>query len=142
MSYQVFGLIMLSVLFWGVTPVVEKTGFSQAETDPFIALTIRSLAIFFGLLVLIVGMGKTQALIETNPRVIFFFTLSGLLAGLLGTWTYLTALKMGDASRVVPITATYPLVTAFLSFLILKEDFSLSRILGTILIVMGVWLLK
>ena len=87
-------------------------------------------------------MGKAQALIETSPKAILFFAISGILAGLLGTWTYLAALKMGEASRVVPISATYPLVTALLSFLILKEDLTLSRILGTILVVAGIWLLK
>lgn len=133
---------MLSVIFWGMTPVVEKAGFAQGNIDPFIALTIRSLATIIGLVVILLGMGKVQALTETTPKAFIFFALSGLLAGLLGTWTYLTALKIGEVSRVVPISATYPLVTALLSFIILKEDFSLSRILGTLFIVTGIWLIK
>lgn len=142
MSYQIFGLVMLSVFFWGLTPVVEKTGFSHANIDPLIALTIRGFTTMIGLGIIIVGMGKTQALINANPKAALFFALSGLLAGLFGTWTYLVALKLSEASRVVPISATYPLVTCILSFFILKEDFSLSRVLGTTLIVTGIWLIK
>jgi transporter family protein len=142
MSYQVFGLIIFSVFFWGLAPIVEKTGFSQAQIDPLIALTIRVFATMLGLVIIILGMGKTQALIDVNPKAAFYFAMSGLLAGLLGTWTYLAALRLCEASRVVPISATYPLVTSLLSFFILKEDFSLTRVLGTILIVGGIWLIK
>jgi transporter family protein len=142
MSYQVLGLVLLSVFFWGIAPIIEKIGFSRANPDPFIALTVRSLAVVLGLFIIIVGQGKIQSLIEANPKTIVFFSISGILAGLLGTWAYLSALKMGEASRVVPISATYPLVATLLSFLILKEDLTISRILGTILIVTGIWLLK
>jgi bacterial/archaeal transporter family protein len=112
------------------------------DSDPFVALTIRSFSVIVGLLILGVGMGKMEALIHASPRMILFFALSGLLAGLLGTWCYLAALKIGASSRVVPISATYPLVTAILSCLLLREGFTLSRILGTVLIVAGISLLK
>ena len=133
---------MLSVFVWGLTPVVEKTGFSHAQIDPLIALTIRGFATMVGLVIIILGLGKTQALIDVNPKAALCFATSGLLAGLLGTWTYLAALRLCEASRVVPISATYPLVTSLLSFFILKEDFSLTRVLGTILVVTGIWLIK
>jgi transporter family protein len=142
LSYQVVGLIILSVFLWGLTPIFAKIGFSQAQSDPLIALTIRGLAAMLGLGIIILGMNKTQTLVNVNPRVALCFALSGLLAGLFGTWTYLAALRLCEASRVVPISATYPLVTSLLSFFILKEDFSLTRVLGTILIAGGIWLIK
>jgi transporter family protein len=67
---------------------------------------------------------------------------SGIMAGLLGMWTYYTVLKMGVTSKVVPIAACYPLVTAVLSVLILREGVTLTRVIGTALIVMGIWLVK
>jgi len=65
-----------------------------------------------------------------------------MMAGLLGMWTYYTALKMEATSKIVPIAACYPLVTAFLSVLILKEGVTFQRIIGTALIVSGIWLVK
>ncbi|HNU72624.1 MAG TPA: EamA family transporter [Thermodesulfobacteriota bacterium] len=144
MTYQVLGFTLMAVIFWGVTPVVEKLGFIRAgsDVDPFVALSIRSLAVFVGLIVLIVGTGKWQLLSETRPVTVLFFAASGILAGLLGTWAYLTAIKSGNASHVVPLSATYPLVTVLLSCMVLKEDVTLGKLLGTVCVIMGVWLLK
>lgn len=100
-----------------------KTGFSQAQIDPLMALTIRGFATMLGLVIIIRGTGKTQALIDVNPKASFYFAMGGMLAGLLGTWTYLAAFRLCEASRVVPISATYPLVTSLLSFLSSKRIF-------------------
>lgn len=66
--------------------------------------------------------------------------LSGLLASV-GLLIFFVALERGDASRVVPITAAYPLVTTALAALVLSEEISPLRGLGTLLVVTGiVWL--
>ena len=70
------------------------------------------------------------------------FGTSGVMAGLLAMWTYYTALKAGATSKIVPISACYPLVTALLSVLILKEGITVPRVMGTALIVLGIWLVK
>lgn len=144
MRSQVFGFVLLAVLFWGVTPVMEKLGFvsADADVDPFVALVFRSLAAFLGLVILTVALGKWQSLIGASPRTLGFFSMSGITAGLLGTWAYLTAMKSGDAHQIVPLSATYPLVTAILGFLVLKEDVTLAKLLGTSLVIVGIWLLK
>jgi transporter family protein len=77
-----------------------------------------------------------------DTRSIVFFALSGICGGAAGLWTYYHALRLGGASLVVPITATYPLVTVLLGWLILQEGLTLSRVIGTALIVVGVWLVK
>jgi bacterial/archaeal transporter family protein len=45
-------------------------------------------------------------------------------------------------SRVVPIVASYPLVTAILSVLVLREGITLQRIAGIMLAVVGIVLIK
>ncbi len=57
-------------------------------------------------------------------------------------WTYFKVLKMGPSSKIVPLAATYPLVTAVLSVLILREEVSWQRIVGTGLIIIGIFLVK
>ncbi|NQT06897.1 MAG: EamA family transporter, partial [Candidatus Omnitrophica bacterium] len=61
---------------------------------------------------------------------------------LLGMWTYFAALKLGATSKIVPIAAAYPLVTAILSIIILKEGVTIMRFIGTALIIAGIWLVK
>jgi len=125
---------------WGTTPILEKTGL--ARVDPLIGVTIRSAIVTAGLLLLTFLLGKGKALMELDGKSIFLFGASGMMAGLLGMWTYYGALKIEATSKIVPIAACYPLVTALLSVLILKEGITLHRVIGTALIVSGVWLVK
>ena len=137
---MVIFFLIVTTLLWGTTPIIEKIGL--ARVDPFIGVTIRNTIVTIALLMLTFLLGKGRALIELEGRSIFIFGLSGLMAGLLGMWTYYTALKIGPTSKIVPISACYPLITAILSVLILKEGLTLLRGIGTTLIVIGIWLVK
>lgn len=65
-----------------------------------------------------------------------FAVLTGVLIA--GSFPMLMiALSRGDASRVVPITAAYPIFTAVLAVIFLSESFSVARMVGTLLIVAG-----
>lgn len=133
-------LLVITTLLWGATPIIEKIGL--AKVDPLVGVTVRSTVVTIGLFILLLFMGKGRELIEVSGRNILLFGASGVMAGLLGMWTYYMALRMEATSKIVPIAASYPLVTAFLSVLILREGVTLSRVAGTALIVSGIWLVK
>lgn len=133
-------LLIITTLLWGSTPILEKMGLTKV--DPLIGVTIRSAIVTAGLFLLTFLLGKGRALMELDGKSIFLFGASGMMAGLLGMWTYYGALKIEATSKIVPIAACYPLVTALLSVLILKEGVTLHRVIGTALIVSGVWLVK
>ena len=65
----------------------------------------------------------------------------GVLA-IIGIYLYFTALSGSSASKIVPLTAIYPLFTCFYAYVFLKEDFTTEKIIGTILIVTGVFVLN
>jgi transporter family protein len=133
-------LLIITALLWGATPIMEKIGL--ARVDPLIGVTIRSAIVTVGLLMLTFFLGKGRALVELDGKSVLIFGASGIMAGLLGMWTYYMALKMEATSKIVPIAACYPLVTTLLSVLILKEGITLPRVIGTALIVSGIWLVK
>jgi transporter family protein len=133
-------LLIITALLWGATPIMEKIGL--ARVDPLIGVTIRSAIVTAGLLILTFLLGKGRALVELDGKSVLIFGASGIMAGLLGMWTYYMALKMEATSKIVPIAACYPLVTTLLSVLILKEGITLPRVIGTALIVSGIWLVK
>ena len=133
-------LLIVTTFLWGTTPIMEKIGLTRV--DPLVAITIRSVIVTAGLFILIFALGKGRALMASDAKSILIFGGTGLMAGLLGMWTYYFALKLGATSKIVPIAATYPLVTALLSVLVLKEGVTLSRVFGTALIVSGIWLVK
>ncbi len=133
-------LLIVTALLWGVTPIIEKMGL--ARVDPLVGVTVRSFLVTIGLFFLTFLLGKGKELGSLDGKSIFLFGLSGLMAGLLGMWTYYSALKIGATSKIVPIAASYPLVTTLLSMIILKEGVTLTRAIGTALIVIGIWLVK
>jgi len=133
-------LLVVTTLLWGFTPILEKIGLTKV--DPVVGITIRSTVAAVGLLILTLLLGRGRALIEVDGKGFLLFGASGLLAGALGMWAYYAALKMEATSKIVPISASYPLVTALLSVLILREGVTLPRVIGTALIVIGIWFVK
>jgi len=133
-------LLIITTLLWGFTPILEKVALTKV--DPLVGVTIRSALVTTGLFILTFLVGKGKALMEVDGRSFFLFGASGMMAGLLGMWTYYAALKMEATSKIVPIAASYPLVTALLSVLILREEVTLPRVVGTAFIVTGIWFVK
>jgi transporter family protein len=133
-------LLIATTLLWGSTPILEKIGL--AKVDPLIGVTVRSAIVTAGLFLITFLMGKGRELIELDGKSVLLFGASGVIAGLLGMWTYYGALKVEATSKIVPIAACYPLVTALLSILVLKEGVTFQRVIGTMLIVSGIWLVK
>lgn len=68
-----------------------------------------------------------------------------ILAGIIGTTgtvMFYMAIARGEASRVVPITATYPIVTLLLALLFLGEALSVQKAVGIALAVIGICLIS
>jgi len=137
---MVIFLLVVTALLWGATPILEKIGL--IKVDPVVGITIRSAVATVGLLILTLLLGRGRALMEVDGKGFLLFGASGVLAGALGMWAYYAALKMEATSKIVPISASYPLVTALLSVLILREGVTLPRVIGTALIVIGIWFVK
>ncbi|MFH0939578.1 MAG: EamA family transporter [Planctomycetota bacterium] len=132
--------LLLTNLFWGMAAIFDKL--ALGKTSPFTGMMVRQFILTGILLAVGVGSGRLGNLGTLDGRSIVLFGLSGICGGAAGLWTYYHALRLGGASLVVPITATYPLIAVLLSWLILQESLTVSRIIGTALIVLGVWLVK
>ena len=71
-----------------------------------------------------------------------FLVLGGLVASIIGQIFFYHALKEGEASLVVPLGASYPLISFILGVLFLKESVTVTKGLGLLSIMIGVFLLK
>ena len=138
MDKNAFILWFLTILFWGITPIIEKIGLKSVE--PLLALFIRTFSALIGifLILLLSSSFNTSSLTFKNVGIL---SISGILGGFLGMFTYFSLLKAKNASQIVPLTSTYPLVATFLAIIFLKEELTLFKILGTIFIVVGIYLL-
>ena len=132
--------LFLTTLFLGVAAIFDKLALGKVA--PLSGMMVRQFILTGILLLLGVGSGRLGGVLALEWRPVLFFGLSGICGGIAGLWTYYHALRLGGASLVVPITATYPLITALLSWAILQESLTFPRIIGTAFIVLGVWLVK
>ena len=137
---KLWTFLIMTTVFWGMAAIFDKLALGKIA--PFTGMMVRQFILTGILLVIGVTTGRIGSMGSLDTRSIVFFALSGICGGAAGLWTYYHALRLGGASLVVPITATYPLVTVLLSWLILQEGLTLSRVIGTALIVVGVWLVK
>lgn len=135
-----YALLLVSVLLWGSTPIVEKL--ALGASDPLTGLFIRTALAAAAIAVTVAVKSGWSAVAAAGVRGLLLWGASGILASFVGMLTYFAALRRLPAGKVVPISACYPLVTAVLAVLVLGEELSARRILGTVLIVLGVWLVS
>lgn len=141
MEKKVVLLWLLTISFWGVSPIIEKV--ALRNVDPMLCLFVRTgvSLIVMALLLPLIPSFSVSKLLELSPKDYLFISLSGIIGGFLGMFCYFSMLKYESASKVVPLTATYPLVATLLGILVLKESLTLNKVLGTILVTLGIMLL-
>lgn len=141
MNGRAYLLSILTAVIWGVAPIFEKIGLS-GKIEPYVAVVVRSIPIMMVSFLGLLFMGKVGSLGQLASKDVLFVAIGGLLAGFLGQITIYSALKTGQASVVVPIAATYPLIAMIIAVLFLGEPVTWQKAAGVILVVSGVLLLK
>jgi transporter family protein len=131
---------ILTACIWGVVPVLEKLGL--AKTEPFTALFFRCLGVIIGIVLLGTIIVKPHQMKQVDPKAIGLLVLSGFLASFVAQIAFYHGLKIGEVSRVVPISGTYPLIAFLLGIFVLGEAVTVHKIIGMLLVISGVWLLR
>ena len=125
---------------WGIVPILEKLGLQGIS--PLTGLFYRCFGVVIGIVLLGIFVVKPAELKVAGVKAVILLVLSGFLASFVAQIMFYNALKDGHVSRVVPVSASYPLIAAILGILILREPVSVSKVLGMGFIVAGVWLLR
>lgn len=132
---------ILAAMTWGFAPILEKLGLMKI--DAFVGLFYRSLGVVVGAILL----GAFQlATIKTTWLDLssnwIYLVGGGFLASIVGQIFFYNALKTGQASQVVPVAASYPLISFVLGVIFLGETVTLAKLTGLVLIILGVFFLK
>lgn len=138
---KAFILALITSFIWGLSPALEKLGLA-GRLDPVAGVVLRSIPIA---IVAIVGsalLWRTGSISEVDTKSVLLVMAGGLLAGFVGQIFYYSALKAGEASVVVPVAATFPLVALVISVAFLGEAFTWQKLSGVLFVVTGVVLLK
>jgi transporter family protein len=141
MNNKAFFFAILTALIWGLAPAFEKVGLG-GRIDPYLGVVIRTVPIALVGVLGLALMGRLDAMGGVDLKSVLFVMTGGFLAGFVGQVAFYSALKSGEASVVVPLAATYPLVALVISVLFLGEAFTWQKLGGIFLIVGGVVMLK
>jgi len=135
-----FWWALVAAGIWGVVPLLEKMGLSKA--DPIAGLFYRCLGVMIGLIMLVCFMIKPSQIKSVDLRSALYLIAGGLLASFVAQIAFYNALKLGEVSRVVPLSGSYPFLTFILGVVVLGESITPVKIMGVILIIAGMWVLK
>jgi len=138
---QAFYWALLAALVWGTAPLLEKMGLMKIEALP--GLFLRIFGVIFGLVMLLMfKFDVIKQAMQAKPQTILLIMLGGFLASFVGQLFFYKALRLGEASRVVPLAATYPVVTFILGIIFLSEKITIAKLSGVALVISGIMLLK
>jgi len=135
-------LIISIIIFWGVWGFFEKLALlSGSPWQTLFAFLFWTAVLFLPFTILMLWKKQGRAGFKIVPSVwawIFIAVLSDLVAVLALRY----ALLSGPTGIVIAVTAIYPIVTALLSVIFLKEKISRWQYLGIIIICVGLFLLS
>ena len=139
MVKQGFIYALLVMLCWGLAPVFAKAGL--AKLPPLTAVVFRNTFIAIMFITAFLMSGQVKNIFTADVKSVLLILMEALLAGLLGQYFYYKAVKVWEASRVVPIAGAYPLISFIVAVIFLSEKITLAKSLGAVMVVIGVGLL-
>ena len=128
-------LSLAALILWGLWGFLSKIVLNSMNWKSLFLFSSVASMIFI-----------TFFFVIAKPTVAFNMqTATAILVGVLGvsaSMTFYYALERGKVSIVVPLTATYPIVTVVLAAVILKEELSLTQGVGVLLAIVAVLLIS
>ena len=121
-------------------PFLEKLGLAQ--TDPIAGVFYRCLGIIAGFVIFGFFIFKPADIRTVDLRSILFLVTAGFLASFLAQLTFYQGLKLGEVSKIVLISASYPFITFIIGVILFKENLSLIKCLGVFSVIAGIWAIK
>lgn len=136
-----FYFAILAAIVWGIAPIVEKAGLARIE--PIAGVMLRSLGVMIGAIALVaINPHLLKLAFRADQKTIILLFIGGIIASILGQIFFYNALRHGEVSKMVPIAATYPLVSFLLGLLFFGEGFTVAKGLGIGFVILGVFLLR
>lgn len=133
--------LLLAIVGWGLGAFFDKV--SLKHMDPSGAFYVRSLfmILIFTPLVIWKYQHMKQALLGSD-KLGPIFVMSSVIVSMGGVFFYLKALSGGEASKIVPLSSTYPFITFALALLFLGESFTVNKFIGTVLLSGGIYFIS
>ncbi|MBP7796841.1 MAG: EamA family transporter [Elusimicrobiales bacterium] len=141
MTTEAVVYLVIAILSWGLGAIFDKLTLRYLDALPAFYGRTMIMIVFF-LLFILTRFSKTVNDLVRAPRISLLYISLSVIVSMLGVYTYLKAMSFSDASKIVPLSSIYPLVTFIVAVLFLGESFSFNRFLGTVFVISGVYLIS
>jgi len=129
---------LLSALFAALTAILAKIGIQDVNSN--LATAIRTVVVLILAWGIVFFTGKHAEIGSISNKSLIFLILSGIATGL--SWLcYFHALKIGEASKVMPVDRFSLVLGMILAFVILGETVTMKTVIGGLLITIGTFVL-
>jgi len=130
----------MAVLFWGASVILDKLALRYTSaTGAFYGRMLFTMLCFLPLVAHKMYAVKQPFLGLSKTAVLFVF--ASVIVTNIGVFCYIKSLSLGEASRIAPLTSTYPLIAMLLAIFILGEKLTILKLLGAGLVSAGIWCL-
>lgn len=140
MSASALFAALMTVVSWGGGTICDKL--AVRDLSPRGLLLARSLVAATVIAIWGGATGSFREIATAGWVPLAWVVAASLLSQVFGQFMYYRVLKIAPASQVVPITATYPLVTVALAILLLGEKMTGTKMLGVVCIAVGIMLVS
>ncbi len=131
---------LMTIICWGLASFVDKM--ALRTLSPAMGVMLRTMIVAICVLPWFAWKIKTGEVAQVSGKALVLLAASGILATLLGQFSFYAALKYNEVSRVVPLCSTYPIVAALLGLAFMGESLSAQKLVGIAMVVGGVMMLK
>jgi len=131
---------LVTAILWGLASIIIKKALIS-RVDPLYINAVRAPTAFVFMLFVVYLMGQFQALFVLTETDFLIIGVATFLALAIGDTMYFYGLKHVGVAIGVPIAYVYPLYTLILASIVLGETVTVTLILGTIVTVLGIFLI-
>jgi len=132
--------LLLGIFCWGLGAFFDKACLRYLDAST--AFYVRSLYMVVLFVPLAAWKYSPIKSAMLASRAGSLLVLGSFIVSMAGVFFYLKALSGGEATKMVPLSSTYPFVTFVLAVAFLGESFSLDKIIGTALLSGGIYFIS
>lgn len=129
---------LAAVCLWGLWGFCGKLASRSVASQDLLLLTLLGNIIVFPIYVALFG--RHFKFLWQNAD--YYFAIISGVVGAIGAMFFYLAMSKAEVSRVVVVTAIYPVITVILACLFLHESMTAYKLLGMVLALFGIYLLS
>lgn len=133
---MVFLLAIFGMVCWGIAPIFAKLALKNV--DSVAGLTVRTLFAASMVMLWSAFSGNFPNIKSIPVNVWLFIAIEAVLATLVGDLAYFAAIKRGEVSLVTIIMSSSPLVTLIFAAIFLGEQITLIKLIGAVMVIIGI----